>query len=176
MVDSPAVTAPKSIDDLKPSSYNPRRISKRAAAALARSLGDFGDVGGIVWNARTGHLVAGHQRVDQLRQLGAQLIDGDIVTAAGDRFPVRVVDWDEAKEKAANVVANNPHIAGEFTDDLGPLLEEIQGSIGLTAFADLALDDLLEDVKLEPEEEKSSPPMCRCPKCGAEHAEKAGAE
>ena len=48
----------RSIEDLKPASYNPRRISDRAARALAKSIGDFGDLSGIVWNKRTGNLVA----------------------------------------------------------------------------------------------------------------------
>jgi hypothetical protein len=139
----------RTIEDLRPAAYNPRRISDRAARALSKSLGDFGDLSGIVWNKRTGNLVCGHQRVDQLRKLGAYLDVCRDGTAAiehgGERFVVRVVDWPEAKEKAANVVANNPAIGGEFTDELGALLDEIQADIGAQGFADLALDELVKN-------------------------------
>lgn len=131
-----------SLDDLRAAEYNPRKISERAAEALGHSLGEFGDISGIVWNSRTGNLVCGHQRVAELRKMGAQLIDGEIVTSKG-RFRVRVVDWPEAKEKAANVTANNPHVAGEFTDGLGDLLDEIQASVGDEVFRDLALGELV---------------------------------
>ena len=57
----------KNIDDLKPASYNPRKISKKAFEGLEVSLKKFGDISGIVWNKRTGNLVSGHQRVAKLR-------------------------------------------------------------------------------------------------------------
>lgn len=74
------------ISDLRPASYNPRTIEDDAAAGLAQSLERFGDLSGIVWNQRTGHLVAGHQRVNQLRERGAQLVGGVVVSAHGS-FP-----------------------------------------------------------------------------------------
>lgn len=51
------------LDDLAAAPYNPRRISEDAAAGLRGSIETFGDLSGIVWNERTGNLVAGHQRV-----------------------------------------------------------------------------------------------------------------
>lgn len=110
----------------------------------------FGDIAGIVWNRQTGHLVCGHQRVDRLRKAGGQLFVGEngaeVRIASGDSFPVRVVDWPEGKEKAANVAANNPMVAGEFTSDISDLLDEIRLDIGDQAFGDLRLDDLFTDV------------------------------
>lgn len=151
---------PETIDDLTPAPYNPRTIAEASADALGESLDRFGDIAGIVWNQRTGHLVCGHQRVEQLRKRGAQLIDGALYLAAEDRgldgqrsFPVRVVDWSEAEEKAANVTANNYRIGGEFTDGLSDLLEEIAGSIGEADFKDLNLDALLDDIANAPEED-----------------------
>ena len=121
----------KDLADLKPASYNPRKISASAAEGLARSLAEYGDLSGIVWNSRTGNLVAGHQRVDQLKKLGAVFHAGEVrLGPEGPRFPVRVVDWNIANEKAANVTANNLHIAGVFTDDLQDLLGEIRASMG----------------------------------------------
>jgi DNA modification methylase len=136
------------IDELCEAPYNPRGIRLETAAALRRSLSEFGDISGITYNRQTGQLVCGHQRVKQLRRLGSetrQSPDGrlEIVTPAGDVYPVRVVDWPEEKEKAANVTANNQHIAGSFTDGLQPLLEELREDLGLEKLADLRLDHLM---------------------------------
>lgn len=134
----------QSIDDLKPASYNPRTIAPKAQSGLNKSLCDFGDISGITWNARTGNLVCGHQRVEQLRKLGAVWHKGALcVGADGPRFNVRVVDWDLSKEKAANIVANNAYIAGDFTDALNGLLAEIKCSEGDASFTQLRLDELI---------------------------------
>ena len=167
---------PKTIDDLAAAPYNPRRIDDGNAAALGLSLKRFGDVGGIVWNARTGRLVCGHQRVEQLRKQGAQLVKGALQLANGERFAVRVVDWDEAQEKAANLSANNPHIAGEFTDELDGLLSEVLGSLGDAEFEGLNLDALIEKppdlspIGDDAVPDLSQPKMHRCPECGYEFA------
>ncbi len=134
-----------SMDDLKPAEYNPREIGPEAAEALGKSVERFGDISGIVWNKRTGNLVAGHQRVDQLRKAGGQVVDGAVVIGTGKRerrFPVRVVDWALAEEKAANVAANNPHISGSFTDGLGSVLADVHAYLGDEDFAGLGLDGL----------------------------------
>jgi len=133
---------PDSIDALAPSPENPRAISERASDGLRASIERFGDIAGIVWNATSGRLVAGHQRVEQLRALGGEL-DGDaIVTPDGLRFPVRVVRWDETTERAALVAANNPAIQGAFTMDLEGLLAEIR-PVEPDAFDSLCFDELL---------------------------------
>jgi len=64
---------------------------------------------------------------------------------------VRVVDWSLAQEKAANVAANNPHVAGEFTEDVAALLAEIQAA-DEKLFVALALDKLGADYPLPPDE------------------------
>jgi len=119
--------------DLVPAHYNPRRISPAAQAGLRRSLEKFGLADKLVWNRRSGRIVGGHQRLD-------------ILLAAGlERASVVVVDLDDDAEKAMNVTLNNPQIAGEFTEDLGPLLDELQAwDPGL--FAELRFDDLRLDV------------------------------
>jgi DNA modification methylase len=133
--------------DLSPAPYNPRRISDEAAAGLARSLDEFGDISGITFNRRTGRLVTGHQRVDQLRARHGDLEvkRGVIRTPDGETFRVRFVDWDEATEKAANLAANNPHIGGEWDDGIEALLREV-GDISPDLFGDLNLDALLAEV------------------------------
>jgi DNA modification methylase len=119
------------LSNLKGAAYNPRKISDEALSGLKYSLNEFGDISGIVFNERTGHLVAGHQRIKALiAEYGDLVIDTKenwvVKTPHGQTFPVRRVDWPIEKEKAANVAANSPTIAGEFTDDLGPLLDEIK--------------------------------------------------
>lgn len=157
-----------SIDDLAPAPYNPREITDDAADGLRASVARFGDIGGITYNERTGRLVCGHQRVKQLRALGAQMVDGALQLASGHRFPVRVVDWSEAEEKAANVEANNPHIAGTFNADLEGLLGELRGSMGELEFGELRLDELLSeqpdatgDVEQDEVPEPPAEPVCK---------------
>lgn len=47
-----------SLKDLNPAAYNPRQIDDAALTGLKYSLTEFGDLSGIVFNARTGSLVA----------------------------------------------------------------------------------------------------------------------
>ena len=132
--------SPQSFDDLKPAPYNPRLISDAARAGLSVSITEFGDIGGITWNSRTGHLVTGHQRVKALREQGATFDpDGPAIRLNGAAFPVRVVDRDEEIEKAANISANNPHISGEYSEALPDLLDDLKG---LEHFKELRLPEL----------------------------------
>ncbi len=129
------------LSDLKEAPYNPRQISDEALNGLKISLDRFGDLSGITFNTRTGHLVAGHQRIKALREeYGDIEFDGEkIVTPDGKEFRVRFVDWDESKEKAANIAANSETITGEFTDDVQGLLEEIR----------LSMDDLYDGLHFD---------------------------
>ena len=132
---------PESIADLEAAPYNPRSIAPEALAGLKRSLGEFGDISGLVFNERSGNLVAGHQRLAALKAEhgdGLRFEGGAVVAPSGERFPVRVVDWPTAKEKAANVAANSPLLAGDWTDGLGGLLDELR----------LEADDLFEGLRL----------------------------
>jgi DNA modification methylase len=118
--------------DLKPAPYNPRTISKEAMDGLAVSLKEFGLLEDIVVNKRTGHIVGGHQRWRALQAEGE--------TSA----PVKVVDWDLAKEKRANLTLNNPYVAGAYTPELQELLVELQAD---PEFKPLRLHELLDDNK-----------------------------
>ena len=154
----------KSLTQLKGAAYNPRTITDEALEGLTHSLAGFGDISGIVWNERTGTLVAGHQRLRALREKygkDLKLVAGALV-AGLHRFPVRVVDWDEATEKAANVTANNPHIAGEFDEGLQAVLDEVNASLP-DLMASLNLDDLITTVESDAgeieEDEVPEPPV-----------------
>ena len=116
MSETESLTLPKVAEDLKPAPYNPRSITRVALKKLAQSLNEYGDLSGIVFNARTGCLVGAHQRLRVLPD-GAQIHYGSdrpddrgevwgSIRAKGQTFSVRVVDWDLDKEKKANIIAN----------------------------------------------------------------------
>lgn len=121
------------ISELNPAPYNPRRISDKSLTGLSASIERFGLVQPIVWNERTKHIVGGHQRLKVIQERGEKECD------------VVVVDLDESEEKALNVSLNNPHICGEWTEDLEKLLAEIR-EITPDAYDDLLLDALLDDI------------------------------
>jgi hypothetical protein len=156
---TPGTDAPRelaSLDDLRAADYNPRTITPAAAEGLTTSITEFGDLAGITWNARTGNLVSGHQRVDRLRKLGAKL-DGAgfdeprLVLPDGTGFPIRVVDWPVEKEKAANIAANNPKIGGDFTDGVDALLREVQSTLPDEVFKAMQFDVLAADLGFVPD-------------------------
>jgi hypothetical protein len=140
----------KHLTDWTPAPWNPREISPAARAALAESLRRFGDLSGFVVNRRSGTVICGHQRRECLGELklgrvefgrahrvelapsrpgGKPFVsterDGVVEAPGGMRFRVREVSWPKALERAANVAANSPLLAGEFTDALPSLLAEI---------------------------------------------------
>jgi hypothetical protein len=118
--------------DLIPDPENPREIEDENLEGLQVSMAEFGDLSGIVFNSRTGQLVAGHQRMSGIRKKFGDLPierEGErawIRIPGGKIFAIRLVDWDAPTQRAANIAANNPYIAGHFTDSLRPQLEEIR--------------------------------------------------
>lgn len=145
---------------LVPADYNPRKISDRAMKGLRASLERFGELGGIVYNKRTGRIVGGHQRVKALAAMGIEEAE------------VRVVDLPIAEEKAANLALNHPGIGGEWDDALlAVVLDEIKFDLP-TAFDELHLGDLML-LDIVPNEisdgtDLSPPEPKRCPHCGQE--------
>lgn len=129
-----AAGASRPLSALAPDPRNPRAIGAAAGAGLGASMQTFGDIAGIVFNRRTGELAAGHQRVAQLEAAGAKTWTEEAGGSSGyiehpvtaERFPVRIVDWTPAEQTAANLAANNPEIAGHFTEALPALLDEVQ--------------------------------------------------
>jgi 3'-phosphoadenosine 5'-phosphosulfate sulfotransferase (PAPS reductase)/FAD synthetase len=119
--------------DLLPADYNPRKITDAALKGLGKSIGKFDLVQPIVWNQRTNRIVGGHQRVKAMLAMGRTEAD------------VRVVDLNEAEEKALNLTLNNPAITGDFTADLWPMIEDLKlSTVDMPdfGFGDLMLDDL----------------------------------
>jgi len=148
-------TERRPVADLVPADYNPRSISPEALAGLEASIRRWGLVQPIIVNERTGNVVGGHQRLKVLEAEGVEETD------------VVVVDLDAAEEKALNVALNAPQIAGEFTDDLGPLLDEVEAELP-DLYAAVRLDALRLDEGLEPEEDAAGPAFPAVVPIGAE--------
>jgi uncharacterized protein YbaR (Trm112 family) len=112
----------KSIQTLKDSEENPRRITKDRRLALKRSIEKYGDLSGIIFNRKTGNLVGGHQRISIFRKADVQiktyphtdstgtLAIGEVVIPTSKttflRIPYREVSWNGDREMAANIAAN----------------------------------------------------------------------
>ncbi|MBL8849580.1 MAG: ParB N-terminal domain-containing protein [Planctomycetaceae bacterium] len=127
------------IEQLQPAPYNPRvglQPGDEAYARLERSLSEFDLVQPPVWNARTGHIVGGHQRVEILRRRGVREVD------------CVVLDLPLEREQALNIALNNPRVGGDWDPDrLIDLLEELHAlpdfDVTLTGFDDQSLRDLV---------------------------------
>lgn len=133
---------------IHPADYNPRKISNEGKSALKRSIKNFGVLGGIVVNRRTGNtIVSGHQKVYIL----------DILNDYPDKdysLRVEVVDYDEKKEKEANCALNSPNVGGGYDyDKLRELIPDIDyKDAGLT---EQDLDIIGVDFNFQTEEENT---------------------
>jgi DNA modification methylase len=130
----PSRKSPTVVAELRPASYNPRRITDADLETLKRSMQKYGDLSGIVVNVRTGNLIGGHQRIKHLDpswkilkrphqdKVGTVSL-GHIETPFG-RFSYREVAWDQRTEKTANLAANK--IQGDWDNEkLAPILQEL---------------------------------------------------
>lgn len=168
---------PRALSGLKPAPYNPREIPDEAFAGLGESLKSFGDISGIVFNRRSGNLVSGHQRVKVLvEKYGNLKIKAGRIETPDGSFPVRYVDWDVKTERAANIAANSPLLAGDFTAAAGPLLEGLRNNLS-ELFENLRFPELLTMLPLDPkdvvfpefnESAADDVKFIKCPKCGHE--------
>lgn len=130
--------------------YNPRIITKTQLERLKKSLEQFGDLSGIIFNTRTGRVVGGHQRlkiippdaeIEIIERYTEPTRTGTIahgfITINGEKYTYREVDWDENIEKMANIAAN-AHGGDWDEEKLGELLKELSATvnfdIGLIGF------------------------------------------
>jgi len=124
---------------IKSDPQNPNRMEDADKKRMAASLAEFGDLGGIVINRRTGFLVGGHQRVSvlgdslEIEDLKKPEPDGTVgrgwITKDGRRYTVRVVDWDKSKAHAALLAANRFGRMGHNDEaTIENLLKEIEQS------------------------------------------------
>lgn len=149
------------IKDLKPAEYNPRKITDEQLERLTKALHEFGDLSGIVFNCKTGNLIGGHQRLKCLppdavikkeklkKPSRTGTVAAGTITIDNESYAYREVAWDEIKEKAANIAANQH--GGEWDDDkLAELLKELSETpdfdIDLTGFDDKEISGILSSI------------------------------
>lgn len=116
------------IKDLTPAAYNPRvplTTDDPVGRALRKSLDQFGCVEPPVFNRRSGTLVAGHQRVAALAEMGVSEIE------------TVIVDLVPEQERALNLALNK--ISGHWDEaKLAKLLDELvqvpDFDLGVTGF------------------------------------------
>lgn len=118
--------------DLKGAPYNPRVIDKGAKQRLKQGLRKHGLVQPIVWNKRTGNVVGGHQRLEQL----------DALEKRGDYdLTVSVIDVDEREEAEINIQLNNPSMQGDWNfDALADIADEFDLTFDEMGFSDTDID------------------------------------
>ena len=123
---------------------------------LTKSLAEFGNIQPITWNARTGNVVGGHQRLKVYQAMGKTEVE------------VWAVDLSEQKEKAANIALNK--LSGEF--DM-PMLEDILEEIDtgdldmeVTGFAMDEIAEMMESVHPIEEDEVPEVPVDAITKLG----------
>lgn len=105
-------------DMIKNAPYNPRIMDKKAKERLRKNIAKHGLVAALTWNRRTGNLVGGHQRLEQLDALEGRK-DYDLT--------VCVIDVDEREEATLNVQLNNPSMQGKSDlDKLANMSEEFE--------------------------------------------------
>jgi len=158
------------LSQLKPRKVNPRTMSDEDRARLSKTLKEFGDLSGLVRNVRTDGMVGGHQRLEEFRKDKKAIVELELrldkpdttgtvgfgyVLTNGTRYSYREVDWDEAKEAAANLAANRVH--GEFDwEQVSAMLHQLPEGFdfGLTGFPEHELENLRQAEWAPPEREE----------------------
>lgn len=124
-------------DQIKNADYNPRLIDEKAKKRLRANLARHGLVSALTWNKRTGNLVGGHQRLEQL----------DALEKNKDyELTVCVVDVDPREEATLNVQLNNPSMQGDWDmDKLAMMADEFDLDLkDDLAFTDRDIDFLFD--------------------------------
>ena len=142
------------ITDLKPATYNPRRISEEEYRKLKNSISTFGLVDPIIVNLKNMHIVGGHQRYDALCDMNMEdnefLAELSLIRMGDVGFVFSDTDLsieDEDHEKALNLALNK--ISGEWDNSkLSEVIQDLEDSgldLELTGFDELELDVLTDD-------------------------------
>lgn len=123
--------------DIKNAPYNPRIMDEDAKKRLRKNIAKHGLVSALTWNKRTGNLVGGHQRLEQLDSL-ERTKDYELT--------VCVVDVDEKEEATLNVQLNNPSMQGWWDMDK---LADMTGEFDLDLQEDLGFTEIDIDLMFE---------------------------
>lgn len=170
------------LSDLKPNPQNPRTISEDKLKMLQASLEEFGDLSGFVYNVKTKRLCGGHQRQKVLPKDSQIIIEKKYSKATktgtvaegfvdinGEHHKYRAVSWDDIKEKAANIAANQHGGDWDFKLLSEWVLEIDQHNFPLAnlGFDDVQLANLMAPLKInEKELDENIHTDKECPSCG----------
>lgn len=97
--------------EITPSDYNPRKITDEARKQLKANIKTNGIIGGMVYNAQTGNLVSGHQKLsiaDEVNKFNPETLENDY------DLKVEKIDVDLKKEKELNIFFNSKSVQGEM--------------------------------------------------------------
>lgn len=135
-------TATMKLSEIIPAEYNPRKKLKPGDVeyeALKNSLERFGVAEPLIVNETTGKLVSGHQRLNVLLEMGAEVVE------------VVLVELDEEQEKLLNIAMNK--IEGDWDyKKLKAIFSEISDDdIKFTGFSEEELQNFFEDEDAEPD-------------------------
>lgn len=152
------------IENLKPADYNPRKDLKpedEEYQRIKKSILNYGCIIPLVVN-KDMTVIAGHQRIKILKELGYKEIE------------CVIVDYDKNREKGCNIVLNNENVAGEWDNKkleqiIAELKSEDNFDIETTGFSFDEVDDILknilgskeDDFNLEDELEKIQEPITK---------------
>lgn len=144
------------ISDLKPASYNPRKLTKKQYEDIKASLERFGFVDPIIVNSnpeRQNIIIGGHQRVNVWKKMGNKSV------------PVFYVDLDIEKEKELNIRLNRN--TGEWDWDILANQFE-QNDLMEWGFSPVEFGIGDDDEKEESEENNTekNDKKTKCPECG----------
>jgi DNA modification methylase len=126
------------IGDLRPDSFNPRRISDAELESLTRSIQEFGLVAPLIARSEDRTVIGGHQRLLAARRLGMTTV------------PVVFVDLTLEQAKLLNLALNR--ISGEWDQELlARLLQDLQQvpdvDLTLSGFAEDEISKLLKSLE-----------------------------
>ncbi len=112
--------------ELKGAPYNPRVLSDKARKKLQRGIAKMGMLQPITWNALSGNVVGGHQRLKVL----------DALNKSSDyTLEVARVELTETEEKQANILLNNPEAQGDWDlEKLEAMLHDATVDLDATGF------------------------------------------
>lgn len=159
--------------DLAPNPANPRKIDQEHLKMLKKSLDEYGDLSGFVFNETSRQLVGGHRRGEVLPPDADIIIEERYATPTrtgttaegyvivdGERFSYRQVRWDAAREKAANIAANKH--GGEWDNaKLADWLIELDSmnlDTDLIGFTSEEIEDICAPFRTMPDEDADAVP------------------
>ena len=130
--------------------YNPANVKDHDAKGIAASVERFGFTSPIEVDERTGYLVAGHGRVDELAsaKVASDEVPEGIVVRDGEWYAPVVRGWQSADDDEAQaymVASNYLPQAGGWLPEVGAVLQGLADSVGglPPGMSADTLDDLL---------------------------------